>query len=482
MKSQSSASVACCAALLIMAVPLIARAASKNLVLTDAAPQYASKLCWAAANALAVNNFYRCPSSPTVTPPVTPPPPPPLFPTSQALDAGYHAWFYSGKSSDALNWFLNNCEGDIQGLFCNDWDVPPLQGLTFNWGTDPGGLKWETITQEIDAGHPVLIVWDYPENGTDESSPVGLHELVITGYSDDTGIQQLQIWDPWPVPDPPPSQVPSCGPASGVQVTQDHSQQIDFSTYQNPVSDMGVTAVHAQEQWGLTMSAPSGIARSALAPGGLVLVRYGAEPPRPPTRAPFHKLPHAPSQAPVQVSFAKALATALPQAQKLAAPRSLGVPFPLVGLGFRQLLHAGGDPTRLLAGTTSAILFPVESQGKVVDAFLMLFTEGRWQRGGYANLGITRRLVDARARYAPKVNVPLASFYMVSVPGEVAFFAAYGNGKQAVLIPVSTDPSIDARAGRAVLADRQLGKLTAVIQLDLQPRAGRTRDTVPPRQ
>ena len=108
--------------------------------------------------------------------------------------------------------------------------------------------------------------------------------------------------------------------------------------------------------------------------------------------------------------------------------------------------------------------------------------EGRWQRGGYANLGITRRLVDMRARYAPKANVPLASFYMVSVPGEVAFFAAYRNGKQAVLIPVSTDPSIDARAGEAVLADRQLVKLRHAIQLDLQPRVGRSRDTAPPKQ
>jgi hypothetical protein len=466
----------------------MARAASKTLGLANAEPQYASKLCWAAANVLAVNTFYHCPASPSTTSP-----PPPLFPTSQGLLAGYHAWHYSGLRPDTLSWFLSNCQGNIQD--CNDWDIPlhdwdiPHQhGLTFNWGKDPKGLKWETITQEIEAGHPVLIVWDYPENGTDESSPVGLHELVIIGYSDDTGTQQLQIWDPWPVPDPPPSQVPACGPASGVQVTQDQSQPIDFSTYSDPVSDMGVTAVHAQDQWGLAMAPPSALAPNPLVSGRAVRVAYGATPPPPPTPAPFRKLPHPPSRAPEQVSFAKALGTALPLARKLvqvpgAAPRSLGVPFPIVGLGFKQLLGSD-DPTRLLAGTTSAILFPVESQGEVVDAFLMLFSEGRWQRGGYANRGITRRLVDVRARYATQEQVPLNSFYMVSVPGEVAFFAAYGKGKQAVFIPASTDPdpTIDTVAGKAVLADKQLRKLITAIRIDLDRQVGRSRDTGPPRQ
>jgi hypothetical protein len=53
---------------------------------------------------------------------------------------------------------------------------------------------------------------------------------------------------------------------------------------------------------------------------------------------------------------------------------------------------------------------------------------------------------------------------MVSVPGEVAFFAAYGQGKKAILIPASTDPTIDAVAGRAVLAEGQLGRLIDAIQ------------------
>jgi len=455
-----------------MTVPLMAQAASKNLVLTDAEPQYANKLCWAAADVLAVNNFYpHCPapaSMPTANPA--------LFPTSQALEAAYNWWTVSGHA-DSLSSYLSKCETTI-GI-CNNWGVSPLHGLTFKSGTGPVGLDWSTMTQQIDAGRPVLFMWNYPSDGTSESSPVGLHELVVIGYSDDSGTQQLQIWDPWPVPDSLPSEVPACGPASGVQVTQKHSQPIDFATYSNPVSDMGVMAVHADDQWDLAISA---------VPDAPVLTVDGGAPSPPHAfPPPFKRLPHPPLGALHQVSFAEALDAALPQSRRLdlqvpgTARRSLGVPFPIVGLGFRQLLGAVGDPTVLLAGSTSAILFPVESQGEVVDAFLLLFIADRWQRGGYANVEITRRLVDVRAGYAAQQHLPLRSFYMVSVPGEVAFFAAYGKGKKAVLIPASTDPTIDAVAGEGVPAQKQLSKLIDAIRGDLRRWPARGRNTLHPR-
>jgi hypothetical protein len=470
MKIPSRLPVACCAAFLIATAPPNARSASKALVLSDAEPQYASKLCWAAADVLAVNNFYKhCPTTPA----------PGFFPTSQAVDAGYHAWFYSGSPPvGLLNDYLAACENNIQAVGCNDFDTPPLRGLTFKTGTGSMGLDWNTVRQEIDAGRPFLFVWDYPSNGTSPTSPVGLHQLVATGYSDErdtSGTQWLQIWDPWPVPRTLPSQVPACGPASGVQVTQAHSQWIHFSTYGDPFSDMGVTAVHASDQWDLEMIA---------VPSAPVLTVDGGTPPPPPPPSPptppFRKLAHPPSKALVSVSVTEALRAALSQSRQLelqvsgAAPRSLGVPFPIVGLGFEQLLRERDDPTALLAGITSAILFPVESQGEVVDAFLMLFMEGRWQRGGYANLEITQRLVNVRAHHAAQEHIPLNSFYLVSVPGEVAFFAAHGKGKQAVLIPASTDPAIGAVADEPVPAAKQLGQLIRAIQHDLQrhPPAG----------
>src|ERR1700689_3807950 len=119
MQIRSPAPVGFCAALLIMTVPLMSRAASKNLVLTDAEPQYASKLCWAAADVLAVNNFYpHCPASAS-----TPTANPALFPTSQALEAAYNWWTLSGSSATPLTTplssYLSKCETTF-GL-CNNW-------------------------------------------------------------------------------------------------------------------------------------------------------------------------------------------------------------------------------------------------------------------------------------------------------------------------------------------------------------------------
>ena len=225
-----------------------------------------------------------------------------------------------------------------------------------------------------------------------------------------------------------PSSVPACGPAPGVPVTPEHSRWVYFSTYTSPGNDMGVTVtpLHEGDQWHLAVIAP---------PSAPVLSVDGGTPPPAPT--PYYKELHPPPTPLPEMSFAKALGTASPQSRQLdlqvsgAARRTFGVPFPIVGLGFKRLLGAADDPTALLAGKTSAILYPVESQGEVVDAFLMLFMDGRPQPGGYANLEITQRLVAFRARYAAQQHLPLDSFYMVSVPGEVAFFAAYCKGKKA---------------------------------------------------
>jgi hypothetical protein len=489
MKTRSPASVACCAAVLIMTVPVMAPAATRNLILKDAEPQYASDLCWAAAEVLVVNQFYsKCLPSPS---PSTPPPATPaFFRTSQGLEAGYHKWNYSTTSPLLINlpWYLSNCEGNIQAEFCNDWDSPQLYGLSFKWGSDfcdsngcpdPQGLNWEAMTNEINNGRPVLFKWGYYMDGTG-TTPVAKHQLVVIGYSDDGGTQQLQIWDPEPVPllppdNQPPQSVSACGPTSGVPDTPSvHSKQIPFSYYRDPFNAMvmeagvRVTSVHGLDQWDIV-----------------------APPSAPHLTVEAELLPPLPSPPPLlqplpQQSFARALSEARLAARRLdlqvrgAAPRSLGVPFPIVGLGFQQLLGALGNPTSLLTGTTSAILFPVESQGEVVDAFLMLYIDGRWRRGGYINLGVTQRLVSVRALYEKLQHVPLDRFYMVSVPGEVAFFAAYGKGKQAILIPASTDPKIEAVAGKGVPAEEQLRRLIHVIANDLARYQIRSRLTARP--
>ena len=492
MKTQSLASVACCTALLMMTVPLMARAASNTLVLTDAEPQYANKLCWAAADVLAVNQFY--PSCPK--PPLAPPANPPPFPTSQALESAWHMSTKLGGGSIA--WYLwNRCKPDIQ--ICNLWDFPPLHGLTVTkgfagtpatTGTNTVGLLWKAVKQEIDAGSPFLFIWTYPDNDTG-LLPVGAHQLVATGYSDEIdseGTQYLQIWDPWPVPLALPSDgVSACGPAPGVVVTPEHSRWVYFSTYTNAGNDMGVTVtpLHQEDRWHLSGGPPPSSTPSV--PSAPVLSIDGGTPAPPPSPPPSPPPTPSPPTPLPEMSFAEALDGALPEARQLdlripgvAAP-TLGVPFPIVGLGFKKLLGAADNPTKLLTGTTSAILFPVVSHGTVVDAFLMLLTDRRWHRGGYANLEITQRLVAFRARYAGQKHLPVASFYMVSVPGEVAFFAAHGKGKNAIFIPASTDPAIKAVAGKAAPGAKLLTALIREIRDDLRRYAASGPDTGRPR-
>jgi hypothetical protein len=74
--------------------------------------------------------------------------------------------------------------------------------------------------------------------------------------------------------------------------------------------------------------------------------------------------------------------------------------------------------------------------------------------------------VQVRRDYATKERVSLTTFYLVSVPGRAAFFAAHGSGTQAVLIPASSDASIDAVAEVPVQAQRLLQDLRAAILRD----------------
>ena len=128
MKRRPPASVACCIALLIVTVPPMARAASKSLLL-DAEPQYASKLCWAAADVLAVNHFYPSCPSPTSTPNGNPR----ALPHKPGTGSGLSRVERIGRG---LQSFLHPpsevCGPQIGN--CNDWGLPLLHGLTFNTG------------------------------------------------------------------------------------------------------------------------------------------------------------------------------------------------------------------------------------------------------------------------------------------------------------------------------------------------------------
>jgi hypothetical protein len=436
---------------LFIAVLTVALAAAQSvtaatvvLPLTDLEPQYASQLCWAAADVIAVNSFFpgSCVAGATAGR------------TSQAVEAAYNELGITSlaavpaASPSALSSMLHYCETNIQ--ICNRGGFPILPGLTFQTGSSVTGLTWAQAKQQIDNGHPFIFIWDYStatgsgSHGGSQSQPDGLHALVAMGYSDDSGENQLVIWDPWPVPEMLPSTVPACGPAdvgiSMADLEADHEKSIPFSLYANPVSDMGITAVHGSDQYNLSVGAGAGAV------------------PEPPGN--------------LQINLEKRGAS-MQERQHHEGTRTVGSPMSVIALELDDLRSSRPDARKLLQRKVAAELFPVESNGRVVDAFLMIFRDGSWVREGYANTGVTRLLVKARDAYAKERGLAAKNFYVVAVPGRATFFAAYGRSPSAVLIPASSDPSIGAEAGKATVASAQLKRIAAAIRRDDRPKSGR---------
>jgi hypothetical protein len=433
---------------------LPAKAVTVELPLTDLQPQYASQLCWAAADAIAVNSFYATPCQTGNA----------AGRTSQAVEAGFNVLDVTTLATLAtlqpanVSTVLSECETNIQ--VCNYAGNPILPGLTYKKTAGGAALSWAQAKAQIDAGHPFLFQWNYPASGG-TSKPVGLHELVAIGYDDSA--QQLIIWDPWPVPRTLPVAVPACDPANtniSSQLKTAHTDKIDFSAYVDPENEMGVAAAHSGDQYDLALPA-------AAVPDAPVLHIDAAQEPTPPT--PKKKLQRYRQDS--GVHFESALKHALPESLRptmLKDPvsQTFGTPFPIIGLQLEDLRRLGSNPQALLTRTTTAVLFPVESKGVVVDAFLMLLRDGKWHRGGYANAEITRLLVQARNTYATKERLSPDRFYLVSVPGRAAFFAAHGRDNRAVLIPASSDPSINVVAEVPVPAVQAFKDLSAAIKRD----------------
>jgi hypothetical protein len=453
------------AMVLALAAPLPVVAAKVVLPLTDLQPQYASQLCWAAADTIAVNSFYAYTNPSSCLTGTTP------GHTSQSVEAAFRKAGATSLASvgmllPAVASALSACESNIQ--VCNESGTPILPGLTFHSTANGDSLTWTVAKQQIDGGHPFLFQWNYPPGGG-SSRPSGLHELVAIGYSDDSG-QQLIIWDPWPVPKTLPSAVAACAPDPAISSQQQtaHTHTIDFTVYADPESDMGVDAAHVGDQYDIALPV------SAPVPDAPVLTVDGAQAPSPP--APKKKLVRVRQDSGVSIDMARKYA--LPSSMRTAMlnepsqnansspAQTIGVPFPIIGLGLEDLRGTELNPLELLTRTTSAVLFPLESNGEVVGSFLMLLRDGKWHRGGYSNTEITKLLVQARSNYAKKENLSPETFYLLSVPGRAAFFAAHGRDKQAVLIPASSDPSIKAVAEVPVLAVKMLGQLSAAIKRD----------------
>jgi hypothetical protein len=462
------------AVILALGASLPVYAAPHELQLTDLQPQYASQLCWAAADAIAVNSFYTdanvCLTDKTTPFNVHPP-----GRTSQSTEfalswTGATSSADSGKLTFDQAWMTNQlpgCVGYIQS--CNRPGTSILPGLIFKTKTNDEHLSWEEATQQINNGHPFLFQWKYKSGGS--------HELVVIGY-EESG-QKLIIWDPLPVPKMLPSHVDACDPdpdskpdpaqplsmQNPPQLTakqkKKHTKRIDFTSYSAPVSDMGAPATHALDQYDLRLSGaavaavePTHVPNQPSVRKNLLTVRQVSG---------MHL--YEARQQPLPSKLVKVMFEE-PAHLSSSSSETTGIPFPIVGLELEDLRGIDMNPLELLTRKTTAVLFPVESHGEVIDSFLMLLSDGKWHRGGYSNTEITQLLVDARNNYAKKENLSLDTFYLVSIPGRAAFFAAHGRDKQAVLIPASSDPSINAEAEVAVPAVEMLKQVSAAIRRD----------------
>ena len=210
------------------------------------------------------------------------------------------------------------------------------------------GLSWGQATQQIDAGHPFLFVWGFTSGG--------LHQLIAIGYSNDSAQQKLMIWDPLPVPktSEPIAMAPLCGPLTtltAAQIGSLHMKLIDFSTYTDPTNDMGVAAVHDDDQYALALKVPQAPVLQRVTHNMSANSIIG-----PPCQHDHGNVIH---QGGVQFA-ARACKTHHPgpsgtqeENSAVREPRELGIPFPIVGLGVDQLRRPGLNPTTLLTQTIS---------------------------------------------------------------------------------------------------------------------------------
>ena len=430
----------------------ISPSSAKTVLLhLDLQPQYASQLCWAAVDVIAVNSFFTGACSSDATP----------GRTSQVMQATQNQ-IKNGIGGTPVA-VLDDCKSDIQD--CNHRGVPSLTGLQF----DPApsdGLTWEQAKQQLNGGHPFVFSWIYSADETNQDQDRdGEHFLIAIGYKEESGKKLLTIWDPLPVPEPVPHAAPVCGAANVSFSRRTHTRSIPFDTYKNPVNDMGVDAVHGRDMINLAVAPSSHSQSDAETRPSLLSWSQIPASTIATTRSSFASrvsLPSSSERRSVRASPEPSDSAGTPDNP---APIE-GIPFPIVALSLAELRTNRANLGELLKQKRAAFLYPLESDGTVVDSYLKILRGGTQVRGGDSNTEVTRLLVEARDRYARKHNLNVRNFYMVSVPGRAAFFAGIGEGSHAMLLPASTDPSINAVAGKAVPAQKQLGLLVAAIERD----------------
>jgi hypothetical protein len=265
---------------------------------------------------------------------------------------------------------------------------------------------------------PILIRWVYGSKKQAPGKRSGAHEMIVTGYNDQT--HEIRIWDPWPA-----ANMRDTAPAK-------RERWIPYSRYVNPVSDQGVkvSAQHQFDEFALRLKGErfdaSSYPRLVKIPAdGRVIddtetnVNGGAG--GFDLRKPIRK--HMKSHVVRQRS-----------GRRVRGPFTTGTPIPVTPLAVRQLLRRKRRPGSLLATPCRTVIVPILKNRRVVDSFLLTRGARGWRDGGYSNNEIASRVTRWRRKHARHPACKGKEFFLLSIPEHGTFFLANGYGEQANLI------------------------------------------------
>jgi hypothetical protein len=257
------------------------------------------------------------------------------------------------------------------------------------------------------------------EDDAEDRLPGGKHYLIITGYDDAT--DQFRVFDPW------------LGQGSMPDEPELHEYYISYEGYADPKVSLGlpVTAVHAEDYYNLrrfVVDAPQAILGSGDfvqdTPEPVVLEAAG-----------FDEILHLSHE--IQALAHQRIVYAH-DGSPVAGTKRAGEAFPIVALTTRQVIEADGAPHRLLIQRAWALIAPVVAGGRIIDSFQMYRTEGKWKQGGYANARVAQLMIKAAEKLRGELG-DQQQLYLVSIPEQVMFFAAGGEGATAKLVSLDND-------------------------------------------
>ncbi len=321
---------------------------------------------------------------------------------------------------------------------CNGTGFPWL--LDVNYTTVPAGQKLtkQRLIDEIRTNRrPVIVMWNYSKVPRSAGNfPTSTHYLIVTGYDEAT--DWFRVTDPWP----------TAGPEAGA--AEEHEHYVTYAGYVDPQVSLGlpVSAVHESDRYNLRRMVNGGYQVPDVAPDEDVepvgeIEEVVLEP------VDFGEIGHLDHD--VQAIAHHRIVYAH-DGSVVGGTKRAGESFPIVGLTTQQILEAHGEPHRLLVQQAWALIAPVTagSGGKVVDSFQMYRTRDGWKEGGYTNSRIAKLMIKAAKRLRRETHAD-GRIYLVSIPEQVMFFAASGEGATANLISLDDDANGRVLSGKMAL-------------------------------